>query len=627
MDWEECTYKQIAELISDTDIEKMIDVMVANCDINGNFYESYKVEDFIKSHVHNSEIINLIDETARKEIKSTRENDKDSLAYLILDDLNIKLRKEQICENILCQIAKEARNKRYDRVFTRLHAGDNISLNSYDHQYSFLENIEFLKDGGWGIANKEGHILIGNHIIQRPSKTKSLFNKRNCPYRLIQDRDTELYGVLSFQTFREVIHCLYDKIEVVEYWQGNNKKFILKTKKNDKWGCYDEKCVLIVDCKYDEIYLTSGWIECCRDGIFLHPEIDYNKYGSIYEGVKDLYDTEGKLMLGGYNYFEYEYGQYFKFYFGTKHEEFFVKQTDFYDNEIELSRYKLNFDNSVCLILDRHFRTITKCNGHFFQVPLGKVFKSLQDTRKCIPIDFHLKGKVDLADINNLFVYSINKYKDRYLVSTFIKGSDEKGPFGDWQSVPSRWIDYYVEDDIIILIKLSTEYDILWERCVNEIGKTEKGLLLYRIGEKSGFYTEKGLCDAIYSAITTDDATGKNYYAIIDYLEYKRDSSMWWTKNCNYVNKNECLISYYEIDANGILMKIEDDWNVFNPKKHKWFPADFLEKNGLVDYDSMGCYEGKSGLSYEKYGGHNGYNDDTIDYGFDGFPEATWNVD
>ena len=28
-----------------------------------------------------------------------------------------------------------------------------------------------------------------------------------------------------------------------------------------------------------------------------------------------------------------------------------------------------------------------------------------------------------------------------------------------------------------------------------------------------------------------------------------------------------------------------------------------------------------------KYGGYNGYDDDTIDYGFDGFPEATWNVD
>lgn len=30
---------------------------------------------------------------------------------------------------------------------------------------------------------------------------------------------------------------------------------------------------------------------------------------------------------------------------------------------------------------------------------------------------------------------------------------------------------------------------------------------------------------------------------------------------------------------------------------------------------------------YEKYNGYNGYDDDTIDEGFDGFPEATWNVD
>lgn len=30
---------------------------------------------------------------------------------------------------------------------------------------------------------------------------------------------------------------------------------------------------------------------------------------------------------------------------------------------------------------------------------------------------------------------------------------------------------------------------------------------------------------------------------------------------------------------------------------------------------------------YEQYNGYNGYDDDTIDIGFDGFPEATWNVD
>ena len=33
------------------------------------------------------------------------------------------------------------------------------------------------------------------------------------------------------------------------------------------------------------------------------------------------------------------------------------------------------------------------------------------------------------------------------------------------------------------------------------------------------------------------------------------------------------------------------------------------------------------GSRFEKYGGYNGYDDDTIDEVFDGHPEATWNVD
>lgn len=38
-------------------------------------------------------------------------------------------------------------------------------------------------------------------------------------------------------------------------------------------------------------------------------------------------------------------------------------------------------------------------------------------------------------------------------------------------------------------------------------------------------------------------------------------------------------------------------------------------------------YEPGDDSRYEKYNGYNGYDDDTIDIGFDGFPEAIWNVD
>ena len=39
------------------------------------------------------------------------------------------------------------------------------------------------------------------------------------------------------------------------------------------------------------------------------------------------------------------------------------------------------------------------------------------------------------------------------------------------------------------------------------------------------------------------------------------------------------------------------------------------------------CYSSEAGSHFEQYNGYNGYDDDTIDIGFDGHPEATWNVD
>lgn len=43
-------------------------------------------------------------------------------------------------------------------------------------------------------------------------------------------------------------------------------------------------------------------------------------------------------------------------------------------------------------------------------------------------------------------------------------------------------------------------------------------------------------------------------------------------------------------------------------------------------YDEEDYYE-EYEHSYEKYGGYNGYDDETIDSAFEGDPEATWNID
>lgn len=55
--------------------------------------------------------------------------------------------------------------------------------------------------------------------------------------------------------------------------------------------------------------------------------------------------------------------------------------------------------------------------------------------------------------------------------------------------------------------------------------------------------------------------------------------------------------------------------------------AVMFEKNHKYNFENDDAYYSSEADSrYEKYNGYNGYDDDTIDIGFDGYPEATWNV-
>ncbi len=54
-------------------------------------------------------------------------------------------------------------------------------------------------------------------------------------------------------------------------------------------------------------------------------------------------------------------------------------------------------------------------------------------------------------------------------------------------------------------------------------------------------------------------------------------------------------------------------------------PATYLDKTQKPREDDF--WDNNVDSPYEKYNGYNGYDDETIDTAFDGYPEATWNVD
>lgn len=624
MNWEECSYKDIAEKFSDDDVAKLIDAMIVNFDKCGKYYEMHHIAELIKDCVANSsEILRLVQERAQRDVKNIKMNNSRPILDFEDDfeEFNIMLRKEDILHSIIALIEKAAIKKCKDRYFLRLQEGDYVDFKSCDSYNPLKDVVEFYKDGGWGIADTNGKVLLKNHINEKPSALP-FHSFLNANYRIIQDRDTGLYGVLSLNSFNESIHCLYESIEAVEYWRNHRKCFILKVKKNGKLGCYNENCSLIIECQYDDIKIVSDLLECGKNGDYIYTENLNQEQERIYTGIKFLYNFYGHLLLGGYNYMDYQeyiYSKRFLFYFGTTYEEYFVKCNAEDGDDIEFSDYRVNYEKPIiCLVLDYHFSTLLKSKGGNVRMPYGKIFQSAQELQNYIPRDTLLSGIVDLYDYtSHSLIYMTKKNADKYVIYDFIPGLPEPLFYSE-----AHWETHFIEDNEVIIVKID-DGKISWRFKANEICNSCR-YLLYRSGERVGFYSQHGVSAAIYSAVTIEAQYNKIYVAQITPGILESDINKW---NPNFVQHRGYTIQYFELLSDGTLVKLQDDWKIFCPKDYKWFPSDFKSKNDLVDevYDD---YDNRdSGKSYEKYGGYNGYDDDTIDDAFDGYPEATWNVD
>lgn len=112
----------------------------------------------------------------------------------------------------------------------------------------------------------------------------------------------------------------------------------------------------------------------------------------------------------------------------------------------------------------------------------------------------------------------------------------------------------------------------------------------------------KAQCAAFFTTI---------YLAMLD-LEQNRDLYP------NSLGKTMVLMS-----CEAVILQNKDprDAAVMFEKKHE----EVSDDEDVSDDDTY--YGSEDDSRYEKYNGYNGYDDETIDIGFDGFPEATWNVD
>ena len=400
-------------------------------------------------------------------------------------------------------------------------------------------------------------------------------------------------------SIKEVLHCIYNHIEIIEQ-QGNEKKnFYIKVQIGEQWGFFNEDFVLIVNIQYGSIEIRDKYIEGNRDGRQYDEEIEWGQYMSFYDGKKDLYDLYGNFLLGGYDYLDIDSTGYLFFYWHAFLEEYTKTLTGLWDDEYDLTCYRRNFDDAICLILDNQFKPIS---GENYTLR-GLIKRPLDEAYYSIPREAFFMHETHINSNDQLklpifeFLGCTIKNEDEYYfyVKQIVKNADEfyfPDRYLEWYNFYStgnnmniKKIDYkgtIVKDDQIVLSSYSQERELLWRALVNELGVTESNAHIYRIGYKCGFYTTGHIYEAKYDAISFNSTDEHTYVAIVESLN---ESNKLEDSNPNVFPEVGLRICYYEVLEEDVLELLPDNWDTFNPTKHQWFPNNFIMNKFVRRYD------------------------------------------
>lgn len=193
---------------------------------------------------------------------------------------------------------------------------------------------------------------------------------------------------------------------------------------------------------------------------------------------------------------------------------------------------------------------------------------------------------------------------------------------------PSNEIGYYLKGKILLGLDKYTEAIESFGRAL-ELKKTNR--TLYRIGRtKEQFLNDFGL-NEMYEAIVINPSSGCAHWHFADYA-MRRKVFPEELKNYQGSYHENGTISSLRIGLaleKTFAKKGKQGINEYLLSLEKAMKQNSSNQNDKVemDYDDSYDQDDNYGSSYEKYGGYNGYDDDTIDDAFEGDPMNTWNVD
>ena len=272
---------------------------------------------------------------------------------------------------------------------------ENHILTSKNDKYGFIsvkgyESVPFIYDeikerndslfdvriaNCWGVIDMLGKTIVSikyNAQIKGNGKFDNL---------LVIDSISGRKGILDSDG-REKIPTVYDHLIIKDKiiycgfggYDDDDSNFFSGCIKHACWGVVTKEGVPIIEPSlYNCFKEKDGYILAGRDGGFLYEGQPGYSFGATeYSGVYDLYDYDGKLILGGFNNFYKDNElQLLYFHFGGEWEQEFEdydecgNATNFYD-------YYFKEGNGRWLVLDENRTSIIpKSDGNVFTFSKG----------------------------------------------------------------------------------------------------------------------------------------------------------------------------------------------------------------------------------------------------------------
>jgi len=474
---------------------------------------------------------------------------------------------------------------KYDEIIDREDGNYNVRINNR-----------------WGILSIDGREIT--HI-----KYSSPLPKYLDKAIIVKDAESECFGLVASNGV-ELIPTIYEQLQGSEdenlfyfgcggFEDEDHPTFFSGDINGAIWGVVSRNGSRIIDAKYLNYKIKSNYIVAGRDGHYFPDDDndDYNWYGSNFDGVYDLYNKEGELLIGGFREFEYdERNGLFIFFFGGEWKEYPAFDDDW--NNIHITECKFERGIGLWLILDKNFKTLLRDStgnpkqfqkGFIGNVTIKKVDNAIKHIYN-MPIELMAKGFSHVA-INSVIINDSNSEYHKSQAVDIATGRRTKLYSKIEQITESLF--FFADGDKVGITNIDSEHIV--DDCLfitNPIAgyvfvPKEKSEGIYDVF----LYSMDNIKEPVTTAITDISKEDLIYLVSGNWLKMDYDKSMQGLKSLVIPQSRFLVKEFMEL----VSTKEETDYKIFsNHNDNEYFfsndyhllPDETDYDNGSKDYDN-----------------------------------------